>query len=286
MSDEQKGRDRPAAIVADRISVTYGGLRVHANRASSNPLKRVGLLPSMTAKKAIDNVSLVVHAGERIGLVGRNGSGKSTFLRALSGLEMLSGGRVFARSQPVLLGVSPALLPERTGIENIELGCLAMGLSPAEARDVAPQIVEMADLGEAIKDPIKTYSSGMGSRLRFSIAACNPNTDILMIDEALGTGDAAFQNRSEAAIERIIDNAGTIFFVSHVPSSVVKMCERALWMFEGRPIMDGPSREVARTYQKWSNHIVAGELDEAKTVINTAKETYVEPQIVLTRTEL
>ncbi|WP_159981159.1 ABC transporter ATP-binding protein [Dietzia sp. WMMA184] len=268
-------------IIATDLEVTYDSFTVHANRSSKNPLKRVGLVPSRSIKRAVHDATIVARAGERIGLVGRNGSGKSTILRALAGLEPITAGSVFARSQPVLLGVSPALIPERTGYENIELGCLAMGLTPDQVETLLPEIAELADLGRELNDPINTYSSGMGSRLRFAIAAVNPNTDILLIDEALGTGDAAFQDRSEAAIERIVSNAGTIFFVSHVPSAVVKMCRRAIWMFEGTPIMDGSSKRVARTYQRWSRLTVAREYEAAQRLVDEVREAYEPPRIDL-----
>lgn len=265
------------ALAAVDVSVQYESLR--SAKHGGGLLEKARLVRSRTTKYGVRNATLVAYEGERIGLIGRNGSGKSTILRALAGLERISSGEVFARSQPVLLSVSPALIPERTGNENIDLGLLAMGLSPAEASETRPRVAELADLGGSLDDPIKTYSSGMGSRLRFAIAAMNPGTDILLIDEALGTGDAAFQDRSEAAIDNIVSNAGTLFFVSHTPSAVVKMCERAIWMYEGRPIMDGPSREVALTYQNWSNLTVAGEAGAAREIIDEVTRQYETPQI-------
>ncbi|WP_440220155.1 ABC transporter ATP-binding protein [Dietzia sp. MNB45] len=273
-------RDRgQIALAAIDVSVKYE--KLSSSKRGAGRLQNIRLIPSRSTKFGVENVSIVAYEGEKIGLVGRNGSGKSTILRAMAGLERISSGTVLARSQPVLLSVSPALIPERTGNENIELGLLAMGLSPSAVADTVHRVADLADLGRELDDPINTYSSGMGSRLRFAIAAVNPNTDILLIDEALGTGDAAFQDRSEAAIDNIISNAGTIFFVSHVPSAVVKMCERAIWMYQGRPIMDGESREVALTYQRWSNHTVAKEFDEAQRLIDEVSEAYEPPRIEL-----
>lgn len=273
--------DSPVSLIAHDVTVTFDGLRIVANKSSRNPLKRVGLLPSRSRKTAVNKVSLIARSGERIGLVGRNGSGKSTFLRALAGLEYVSTGSVIARTQPVLLGVNPALVPDRTGYENITLGLLAMGLSPAEARDLVPKVAELADLGTELDDPINTYSSGMGSRLRFAIAASNPNTEILIIDEALGTGDAAFQKRSETAVKQIVGNAGTIFFVSHVPSAVRKFCDRALWFADGTPIMDSTAKDVAHTYQRWTRLVSTGELKKAQDLMDGVRSEFEPPEIVL-----
>lgn len=276
-ADKNRSTRADIALAAIDVSVKYDSM--NSAKRGANLLQRIGLVPAHATKYGVRKVSLVAHEGERIGLVGRNGSGKSTILRALAGLERISSGKVVAKSQPVLLSVSPALIPERTGNENIELGLLAMGLSPTQVSEMRPRVAKMADLGPELDDPIKTYSSGMGSRLRFAIAAVNPNTDILLIDEALGTGDAAFQDRSEAAIDNIVSNAGTIFFVSHTPSAVVKMCERAIWMYNGQPIMDGPSRQVALTYQKWSNLTVANEIQEAQQLIDEVSSQYKPPRI-------
>lgn len=276
---DHSAASEPPCLVANDVTVEFNSLRILANKASRNPLRRVGLLPTLSRKVAVKDASLVAKPGERIGIVGRNGSGKSTLLRAIAGLENVSSGEIRALSKPVLLGVNPALVPDRSGLENITLGLLAMGLTPDEARDLVPVVADMADLGVELSNPIRTYSSGMSSRLRFSIAASNPNTDILIIDEALGTGDAAFKERSEAAVQQIIDKAGTIFLVTHSVSTINRMCDRAIWMFDGRPIMDGPAKNVATTYRNWTRHIAAGEASDAQSIFDEACANYEAPAI-------
>jgi len=132
----------------------------------------------------------------------------STLLRVMGGLETPTSGTVSARSTPVLLGVNAALVPELSGERNVRLGCLAMGLTPQQIEAIIPQVIELAGIGKAIYRPMKTYSSGMSSRLRFAIAAA-ANPDILLIDEALSTGDAAFKERSENKMTELRRAAGT-----------------------------------------------------------------------------
>ncbi|MDY3665754.1 ABC transporter ATP-binding protein [Schaalia hyovaginalis] len=218
---------------------------------------------------AVRDVSFFVRSGESVGVLGLNGSGKSTLLRMIAGVESPAAGRVFARSQPTLLGVGAALVPDLTGIRNIRLGCLAMGLTPAEAKEITPAIVELAGIGDSIFRPMRTYSSGMGARLRFAInAAVHP--EILLIDEALGTGDASFKKRSERILASIRESAGTVFLVSHAAQVIEQLCTRAIWMHEGRLVADGPAWETARAYRLWAWKLAEGEQDEAERLFKKA----------------
>lgn len=282
MSDSQTPKmETPTAIIADSLSVTYSTYRVMRDRSSKNPLKRIGLVPSKTVKRALVNVSLVAREGESIGVIGRNGSGKSTLLRALSGLESADSGSVRAVSQPAFLGVSPALISERTGIENVYLGCLAMGMSPSQAKASVPQIIEMADLGSAISDPIRTYSAGMGGRLRFAITAARPRSEILLIDEALNTGDSAFKKRSEGVMDSIIQNSGTIFLVSHSMATIEKSCRRVIWLHEGRIVMDDDAPVVTKKYKRWAWSLNEGNKELARERLSEAQKTYTPPSIAI-----
>jgi len=147
-----------------------------------------------------------------------------------------------------LLGVGAALLNDMTGERNIELGCLAMGMTPEEVRQHRDGIVEFADIGEFISLPMNTYSSGMGARLRFAIAAAKTR-DILLIDEALATGDASFRHKSENRIRELVDQAGTIFLVSHGLQVIRDTCSRVVWLEKGKIVMDGPTEEVVDAYE-------------------------------------
>ncbi len=160
---------------------------------------------------AVRNVSFVAYRGEAIGLIGTNGSGKSTLLKAVAGLLPVENGRIYTDGQPSLLGVNAALMADLTGERNVLLGGLAMGMSREEVKERYQGIVDFSGInekGDFITLPMRTYSSGMAARLRFSIAAAKDH-DVLLVDEALATGDRSFQKRSEARIRELRKHAGT-----------------------------------------------------------------------------
>jgi teichoic acid transport system ATP-binding protein len=190
---------------------------------------------------AVRGVSFTARHGESIGIVGINGSGKSTLLRAITGLIPPHSGAVYVDGEPALLGVNAALMPQMTGAKNIEIGGLALGMTP---KQIDAKFDDVVDL------PMKTYSSGMAARLRFAISSA-AIPDILMVDEALATGDAAFKARSKARIEEVRQQAGTVFLVSHSISTIEAMCTRVLWMHQGRLVMDGPVEEVTAAYRQF-----------------------------------
>ncbi|MCT1656924.1 ABC transporter ATP-binding protein [Brevibacterium luteolum] len=227
---------------------------------------------------ALRGVNLVARQGEFIGLIGANGSGKSTLLRLIAGVERPDEGQILARRKPALLGVNAALQPALSGAENIRLGCLAMGMTPGQASAVFDEIVELSALGESIYRPMGSYSSGMGARLRFAIAvAARPS--ILLIDEALSTGDATFAQRSEEAMENMLDNAGTVFLVNHAAKVIQEKCTRAIWLHEGQVIMDGVASVVAEKYRWWAWNVANREMETAAKLLQQAiKEG--EPEIV------
>lgn len=244
-----------------------------AERRRSNRLVRAaqGLLGQQpkVLVRALSGISFVARSGEQIGLVGQNGSGKSTLLRIIAGLERPARGRVLAESTPVLIGVNAALVPDLSGEQNVRLGCLAMGLTPEETERAIPEVVALAGLDKAIYLPMKTYSSGMGARLRFAIAtAANPH--IMLIDEALATGDAAFKERSEARMNKLRESAGTVFLVSHAAKTIEETCTRAIWLNYGRLVLDGPAEDVALRYRKWSWAIAKDKPEQAKKIIESA----------------
>jgi teichoic acid transport system ATP-binding protein len=265
MVDSEAVKEETSVLV-DSVSLTY------KSTSGSSPLGR--FRPGQrrarrTEVHAVRDVSFSVGRGEFVGLVGRNGSGKSSLLRVIAGVEPATSGSVYARSTPTLIGVSAALIGEMTGSENITLGCLAMGLSPEEVERARPAVEELAGLGAAIERPMNTYSSGMGARLRFAISrAAHP--EILLIDEALSTGDAAFADRSRRAMDEALDDAGTIFLVSHAAQTIEELCTRAIWLEQGRLVMDGPAEEVARQY-RWFAHVLAeGDEEKALGLLNDA----------------
>lgn len=259
--------DSPVTVVADNLRMRYNVQRTDRKR-------RKGLLGRMTRKQmvsvaALRGVSFVARSGEFIGVIGRNGSGKSTLLRTLAGLEAPSSGTVLTSSKPVLLGVGAALIPDLTGAQNVRLGALAMGLSPTQADTVFEEVVELSALGEAIDLPMRTYSSGMGARLKFAISlAADPS--VLMIDEALATGDATFMERSQRAMDEMLSRAGTVFLVNHAAQTIEKMCSRAIWMERGQVVLDGDAVEVARKYRWFAHNLAQGEEAKAAGLLRDA----------------
>ena len=201
---------------------------------------------------AVRGVCLAARQGEFIGLVGRNGSGKSALLRVLAGVEAPTTGEVFAASKPQLMGVGAALMPHLTGLDNIRIGLLAMGLTPDEVQARIAQVAELADIGDSIRMPMRTYSSGMRARLRFSISvAAEP--DIIMIDEALSTGDDAFRERSNQAMKDLIARSGTGFLVNHSAPVIRELCTRVVWMDKGEIVEDGETMRVMKDYSMFMN---------------------------------
>ena len=236
-------------VVVDDVHVTY---RVWTSRTPAEGERKwwqrgSRAVPTKREVHAVRGISFEARQGETIGIIGRNGSGKSTLLRAIAGLIPPNKGTVYADGQPTLLGVSSALVQSLTGARNIELGLLALGMSQKEIASKFDDIVEFSGIGKSIHMPMSTYSSGMGARLKFAIATAITH-DILLIDEALSTGDSEFVEKSAARIEELRDEAEAIFLVSHSASAIRAICDRAIWIDAGQIVMDGPTEEVLPKY--------------------------------------
>ncbi|GAA1433853.1 ABC transporter ATP-binding protein [Streptomyces thermospinosisporus] len=254
-------RERIPTVIADGVDIVYrvngtGAGRGSATAALNRILRRKQAEKAAGVRRvhAVRNVSFVAYRGEAIGLIGTNGSGKSTLLKAVAGLLPVERGRIYTDGQPSLLGVNAALMKDLTGERNVILGGLAMGMSREEIKARYQEIVDFSGInekGDFITLPMRTYSSGMAARLRFSIAAAKDH-DVLLIDEALATGDRKFQKRSEARIRELRKQAGTVFLVSHNNKSIRDTCDRVLWLERGELRMDGPTDEVLREYEKFT----------------------------------
>lgn len=266
---------------APSVTVAVSNVHVHY-RVPSSEMPKLGSLSVPAYKlrrvvgaqpkvlvRALAGVSLVARRGESVGIIGTNGSGKSTLLRMVAGLEVPTVGDVVARSTPVLLGVNAALVPQMSGEQNVRLGCLALGLTPDETDAALPGVIELAGIGKSIYLPMRSYSSGMGARLRFAIAAA-ARPDILLIDEALSTGDAAFKERSKDRMDQMLADAGTVFLVSHAAQTIEEMCTRAIWLHRGRLVLDGPAEETARRYRWWAWNVAKGEHEVARRLLDEA----------------
>jgi teichoic acid transport system ATP-binding protein len=258
----RRGAIRNPAVVVDDVTVVYtvtstgGGDEVPVPRAVRLARRALGR-PPIVQNRALDRVTLAVAEGESVGFIGRNGSGKSTLMNVVAGQLNPTSGRVYAAGTPAKLGVNVALVPALSGERNIRLGCLAQGMTPAQVDAKMDELVHIAALDKALHWPMKAYSSGMAARLRFAVATAT-DPEILILDEALGTGDAQFQDRGKARMQEIRDQAGCILFVSHSMSEVRQMCSRVVWIDEGAPVMDGAPDEVIPVYEHFMAELAAG----------------------------
>ena len=234
--------DRPLVLSARDVHVTY---RVREDeRASLGARARRGFRPpAMREVHAVRGVTLDVCEGESIGIIGRNGSGKSTFLSSVTGLLPASSGEIRARSRPTLLGVGAALRPLLSGRANIEIGCMAKGIQRAEIDEMFDDVVDFAGLREFIDMPLTAYSSGMKARLHFAISTVD-RPDILLIDEALAVGDEEFKEKSAERLEEIRSSAGCVVLVTH-----------ALGIDQGVVRAEGDARDVVAEYWDVVRHI-------------------------------
>lgn len=197
---------------------------------------------------ALRGVSFDIRRGEAVGIVGSNGSGKSTILAAIAGLLPPTSGVVLVRSQPLLLGVNAALKPELSGRRNIVIGSLAMGLAMNEVRAELDQVADYTELGDALDRPLRTYSSGMRARLAFAIATLR-TPEILLIDEALAVGDRSFRAKSLERVREMQQEAGTILMVTHNLNEIRSTCSRAIWIDQGEVRHDGDVEDVLDAYE-------------------------------------
>lgn len=264
----ERERGNPSVIVDD-LNVIYrvvGSRTKQSAPEKDNFFKKVmrkgkALTGGRTEIHAVRGVSFTAYHGESIGLIGTNGSGKSTLLKTIAGLLAPSSGDIYVSGIPSLLGVSAVLMKDLTGERNVMIGGLALGLTKKQVEERFDAIVEFSGLGDAIYLPMKTYSAGMAARLRFAIStAATP--DVLMIDEALATGDAAFRERSRQRIDEIRQHAGTVFVVAHSLASIKAMCSRVIWLDKGQIVMDGDPDTVTAAYRRHTKKIAAGKPGE------------------------
>ena len=246
-------------IVVQELSKVY--------KLYNNPQDRLKESLSLSRKLyhsnffALKDISFEVKKGETLGIIGKNGSGKSTLLKILTGVLSATSGNVQVSGKvAALLELGAGFNMEYTGIENIYLQGTIMGYSKSQMDERIQGILDFADIGEYVYQPVKTYSSGMFARLAFAVAI-NVDPEILIIDEALAVGDMKFQAKCFNRMNELKESGATILFVGHDVSSIRTFCDKALWIHQGEMKMFGETLEVTAEYMKYMNDDEINESD-------------------------
>jgi len=241
------------AISVSAVSKCYPLYERPENRLKQAVVPRlqraVGVAPTRFFREswALRDVSFEVARGETVGIIGRNGSGKSTLLQVICGTLTPTAGRVAVAGRiGALLELGSGFNPEFTGRENVHMNAAILGMGAEEIAAKYDAIVEFADIGEFIDQPVKTYSSGMYVRLAFAVIA-HADADLLVVDEALSVGDVFFAQKCMRFL-REFQKRGTVLFVSHSAAAIVNLCDRAIWLDRGRVALDGPAKAVCEAY--------------------------------------
>lgn len=236
------------AIEVKDLKITYKCVKSLSMRKSLFHLRK----SKLEVYEALRGISFEVKKGEIMGIVGKNGSGKSTLLRAIAGIFSADSGSIELESDSVsLLSIGVGFQKKLSGRENIILSGMLLGFSEQEVRDKMDEIIEFANLGKFIDMPVKTYSSGMYSKLAFSITAVL-ETDIMLIDEVLSVGDAKFKKKSYKKMQELImDENRTVVIVSHSTETLEKLCSSLLWLHEGEIKMQGDTKTVLDAYNEF-----------------------------------
>lgn len=236
------------AIEVKDLKITYKCVKSLSMRKSLFHLRK----SKLEVYEALRGISFEVKKGEIMGIVGKNGSGKSTLLRAIAGIFSADSGSIELESDSVsLLSIGVGFQKKLSGRENIILSGMLLGFSEQEVRDKMDEIIEFANLGKFIDMPVKTYSSGMYSKLAFSITAVL-ETDIMLIDEVLSVGDAKFKKKSYKKMQELImDENRTVVIVSHSTETLEKLCTSLLWLHEGEIKMQDDTKTVLDAYNEF-----------------------------------
>ena len=244
------------SIILDNVSVDlpiYDGASRSFRRALLSPMRVGGTITrdrGHMVVRALAGISVELRDGDRLGLIGHNGAGKSTLLRVMGGIYEPTGGvaTITGRTSS-LLDMSSILDPEMTGFENIERAPILLGLPGRDGQWLRGQVEEFTGLGEFLHMPVKTYSSGMRVRLSFALLTAQ-EPEILLLDEALGAGDAGFVQKATDRARHIRDNANIVVFASHALGNIRAMCNKVMWLEHGRIRGFGAVDPVLADYQR------------------------------------
>ena len=238
---------KESAISVKNLHITYRGLKKTSIRASWKHL-----FNKVEKFEALKGVSFEVEEGQILGIIGKNGSGKSTLLKAIAGIFSSDKGYVDLHGHTIsLLSIGVGFNKKLTGKENIYLSGMLLGFSEEEIHQKEKEIIDFADIGDFINKPVKTYSSGMHSKLAFAITAIL-ETDIMLIDEVLSVGDAKFKKKSYNKMKELInDDKRTVIIVSHSLGTIKELCDRVLWLHDGLVKDVGKPQEIIPEYEKF-----------------------------------
>ena len=239
----------------DEIAITVKDLKIRYKSVQAYSIKK-SLLRMKNAEtkefEAVRGISFEVKQGEILGITGKNGSGKSTMLRALANIFSADEGSIDLHGHSVsLLAIGVGFMKDLTGRENIMLSGMLLGFTEEQVREKMPEIIDFAGLGKFIDMPVRTYSSGMYSKLAFSITAIL-ETEIMLIDEVLSVGDEKFKKKSYKKMKSLISNRDrTVVIVSHNLNTLEELCDRVLWMHDGKMKKIGEPHEVLEEYKEF-----------------------------------
>jgi lipopolysaccharide transport system ATP-binding protein len=249
---------RTASVTFDNVGIEFPIYSAHGRSFKRSVLQyttggRIGLSSNQrVVVSALNNVSFTAEHGEHIGLIGHNGAGKSTMLRAVAGVYEPVFGTISVRGRVTsLIDLTLGMDMEASGYENIRIRCMLLGLQPREIDAHIDDIAEVTELGDFLAMPVRTYSSGMVLRLAFAIST-SITPDILLMDEWIGAGDASFVKKAQARLRSLLGRTGILFIASHSEDIVKDNCTRAIWLEKGAIRSDGTPADVWRDYQAWS----------------------------------
>lgn len=236
------------AIEVENLCISYRGLKSYSIQRNFFSFKK----HKEDFHQAVKNVSFKVEKGEILGLIGKNGSGKSTLLRAIAGIFSPNSGTVDLHGHSIsLLAIGIGFQKELTGRENIVLSGMLLGFTEKQVREKMDEIIQFSELGKFIDAPVRTYSSGMHSKLAFSITAIL-ETDIILIDEVFSVGDARFKKKSYQKMKELIsDKNRTVVIVSHDRKTIMDLCDKALWINDGEVVQYGDTETIMDAYDEF-----------------------------------
>jgi ABC-type polysaccharide/polyol phosphate transport system ATPase subunit len=250
MSSEKRIRESDVTIRLTEVVQRFRLIRDRPDTLREAFTKMFRRRDEFQVFEALKKVSFQVRSGEVVGIIGRNGSGKSTILKVIAGIYKPTSGSVQTRGQiAAMIELGTGFHPELTGRENIAISGMLLGHSKREMREWEPRIIEFAELGDFIDSPVKQYSTGMYMRLAFAVAT-EVRPDILLVDEILAVGDAPFQAKCMERMRQFTNSGKTIVFVSHDLNSMRNFCSRILLIHNGELIDDGPPDTVAAHYEE------------------------------------